>query len=469
MCLLHADLDPAHERDAGRGAAGPGVIDVCALARGVPGDSASTSGWSRPSPTPRCGPVCRPYLTGLAVVRRRGAGDDLGRRAGAVARRGRAPGAPAVVGSGGRACALPRRSRWRAGRRTRSAFDMGGTSTDVCLVREGARPASRPRRVAGLPGAAAVGGHAHHRRRWRLDRPARPGRRARRGPGRERGRASRPGLLRAGRRARDGDRRRPRARAASRPTPRSPGIGTTLDVGAARACARPRRASTAEGVVAVVERGDGAARAAGDGEQRGRPSRARAGRVRRRRSAARVRGRRRRWACATVIVPRRGRRVLRGRAADLTAPPGGGAQLAVGRGTRRAGRRARRRWPPRPAPRWSSGRGSVDDRWLDCRYAGQSHEHPGGSGRRVRRREHERRNGYRRGRPGRGRRVCGRWPRRRRRCALAELPAGWAGRWPDRWWARRSSRRGTARMWVPDGWRPGPGRSGARGSCGRRR
>ena len=57
-------------------------------------------------------------------------------------------------------------------------FDMGGTSTDVCLVLDGApAPAARAfgRRVhRAVPGAR----HPHHRRRRRVDRPARSRRRA---------------------------------------------------------------------------------------------------------------------------------------------------------------------------------------------------------------------------------------------------------------------------------------------------
>ncbi len=77
-------------------------------------------------------------------------------------------------------------------------FDMGGTSTDVCLIQGGVpEPAAGP---AGgrLPHPPAVARHPHHRRRRRLHRPHRP----RRGAGRragERRRRPRAGVLRPGR------------------------------------------------------------------------------------------------------------------------------------------------------------------------------------------------------------------------------------------------------------------------------
>ena len=91
-------------------------------------------------------------------------------------------------------------------------FDMGGTSTDVCLIRSG-----RPRTGGAAFGGRAAHTHAgarrpHHRcRRW-FDRPHRPGW----GPGRrpaERRRRARAGLLRAGRNRPYGHRRRPGRRA----------------------------------------------------------------------------------------------------------------------------------------------------------------------------------------------------------------------------------------------------------------
>ena len=72
-------------------------------------------------------------------------------------------------------------------------FDMGGTSTDVCLILDGARP-RRAAEVGGLHGALPCARRAHHRRRGRVDRPHRPGRRPR---GRAAERRRRPRALRA--------------------------------------------------------------------------------------------------------------------------------------------------------------------------------------------------------------------------------------------------------------------------------
>ena len=52
------------------------------------------------------------------------------------------------------------------------AFDMGGTSTDVCLIADGVAERTSERTVAGLPDPAADDRHPHRRRRRRLDRLA---------------------------------------------------------------------------------------------------------------------------------------------------------------------------------------------------------------------------------------------------------------------------------------------------------
>ena len=95
------------------------------------------------------------------------------------------------------------------------SFDMGGTSTDVCLVRRRPRRALDGAARRRAPDPASQRRPPHGRRRRRLDRldrrrrgaPCRAGKR-RRPPG--------PGLLRAGRYAADRHRREPPARAASR-------------------------------------------------------------------------------------------------------------------------------------------------------------------------------------------------------------------------------------------------------------
>ena len=100
-----------------------------------------------------------------------------------------------------------------AGYENALAFDMGGTSTDVCAIAGGEARREHEREVGGFPVLPADARGAHRRRRRRLDRAARRGRRAPRRP-RERGRRSRPRLLRPRRHAPDRDRREPPPRAA---------------------------------------------------------------------------------------------------------------------------------------------------------------------------------------------------------------------------------------------------------------
>ena len=217
------------------------AIDVTLLARGVARSSASTSARSPRSSTPTCGPRAARYLRGLGDARRRGAGDDVGRRAGA--RRPRPPSCPPRCCCRARpaACGPRRAAAAAAGFPDAVTFDMGGTSTDVCLV-SAARPSPPPSaRSAGFPVRLPVARRPHHRRRRRLDRPHRRRRRARRRA--RRARAPIPGPAcygRGGDRA-DGHRRRPRRSAASPPTPRSPVSARSTAAPPRRALARRRR------------------------------------------------------------------------------------------------------------------------------------------------------------------------------------------------------------------------------------
>ena len=164
-----------------------------------------------------------------------GAGDDVGRRARAASPR--RPSCPASLLLSGPAGGRARRGGRRA-RPTASpdavTFDMGGTSTDVCLV---ARRRARRRR-------RAPRGRRASRCGCRRSTSTRSAPAAVRSPARRRGRAAwsgrrsagadaGPGVLRARRDRADRDRRRPRARAhpagaafpgigASTSTPRTP-------------------------------------------------------------------------------------------------------------------------------------------------------------------------------------------------------------------------------------------------------
>ena len=90
------------------------------------------------------------------------------------------------------------------------SFDMGGTSTDVCLIQGGIPDPAPSLAVGGYPVRLPAHRHPHDRRRRRLARRHRPGRRA---PGRPPlgRRGARAGVLRAGRAGAHGHRRRRRA------------------------------------------------------------------------------------------------------------------------------------------------------------------------------------------------------------------------------------------------------------------
>ena len=246
VCLLHADLEPAHERAVAARAARPRASTSPARTRCRP-SSASTSARSRRWSTRTCGRCAAAYLQRPRRAGRRGAGDDLGRRAGAGGRRppsGRsrcccrarraACGPAAAVGRGQR---LPRRHHLRHGRHAHRRVPR----------RSAACPSPPPARVVGgypvrLPSldvhtiGAGGGSIARDRRRRRARRRAAE----RRAPSR-----ARRATAAAARRA-DGDRRRPGAGRIPAGVA-FPGLGV-LDVGAARAALdrgrrRPPRAS----------------------------------------------------------------------------------------------------------------------------------------------------------------------------------------------------------------------------------
>ena len=88
----------------------------------------------------------------------------------------------------------------RRGRRLALTFDMGGTSCDVALVRDGAPARTSATVIAGPPAAPADARRRDRLGRRRQHRLGRLGRRPARGPALG-GRAARPGRLRARRRA----------------------------------------------------------------------------------------------------------------------------------------------------------------------------------------------------------------------------------------------------------------------------
>ena len=183
VCLLHADLDPAHERAVAAGC-GPGASTSPARPTCRP-SSGSTSAPSRPSSTPTCGPGAATTCAGLdrladEVLVMTSAGglvpaDEAAELPVALLLSGPAGG---VVAGAAAAAA--------AGFADAVTFDMGGTSTDVCLVQGGVPEPAPGRMAAGFPVrlpaldihtiGAGGGSIASHRPRRR------PGRRARRAP-----------------------------------------------------------------------------------------------------------------------------------------------------------------------------------------------------------------------------------------------------------------------------------------------
>ena len=178
MCLLHADLIAGARAGGGGGAADRGATTCRARTRSRP-SSASTSARS----TTVVNAYLRPRVPRLPAAASPTLADDVLVMTSAgglvpVGDGGRAAGGAAAVGTGGRRARPARRPRLADGFPDAVTFDMGGTSTDVCLVARRRARARRPARGGRVPGPPAVARRAHDRRRRRLDRPARPGRRA---------------------------------------------------------------------------------------------------------------------------------------------------------------------------------------------------------------------------------------------------------------------------------------------------
>ncbi len=148
VCLLHSDLDPAHERAVAAELEGRG-FDVSASCDVSP----QFREYERTVTTVANAylrPTCRTYLEGLA-----GVADEVlvMTSAGGLATLDEAAGVPAALllsgpAGGVRAAAD---AAVASGWPDAVTFDMGGTSTDVCLVQGGAPEPAGERSVAGLP------------------------------------------------------------------------------------------------------------------------------------------------------------------------------------------------------------------------------------------------------------------------------------------------------------------------------
>jgi N-methylhydantoinase A/oxoprolinase/acetone carboxylase beta subunit len=148
VCLLHADLDAAHEQLVAKELAGRGLDVTCSHEV-----SPEFREYERVVTTVANAvlrPVCRDYLLGLDVLARESLvmtsegglvrAADAAERPAALLLSGPAGGVRAAAAVG-LACGYP----------DAVSFDMGGTSTDVCLVRGGVPEPAPSRIVAGYP------------------------------------------------------------------------------------------------------------------------------------------------------------------------------------------------------------------------------------------------------------------------------------------------------------------------------
>ncbi len=177
VCLLHADLNPEHERAVGAGARRAGLRRHV-LARGVARSSGSTSGSSPRSRTRSLRPKCRPYLLRIealaeSVLVMTSAGGLV-----PVSVAAELPGRAVAERAGGRCAGRDDRGRIRGlpGRGVvRHGRDEHGRLPDPW----GSARARSDARGRGASDALPVARHPHDRcRRW-IDRPARRGRRTR--------------------------------------------------------------------------------------------------------------------------------------------------------------------------------------------------------------------------------------------------------------------------------------------------
>jgi N-methylhydantoinase A len=155
VCLLHAYRHPEHERAVAAELRRrlPGAHVVCS--HEVAPELREYERASTTAADAYLAPVASRYLSGLAAV---AAGEGLPeplvmRSSGGVATVDEAAAHPAILLVSGPAAGVVGAARVAsdAGFPNAIAFDMGGTSTDVCLVRGGVAERSSERLVAGLP------------------------------------------------------------------------------------------------------------------------------------------------------------------------------------------------------------------------------------------------------------------------------------------------------------------------------
>ena len=148
VCLLHADLDADHERSVAEELRARG-LDVSASHEVAP----EFREYERTVTTvvnAFLRPVCRPYLLGLADVADQ---VEVMTSSGGLVGVERAAEVPAALLLSGPAAGVRAAAAVAAacGHPDAVSFDMGGTSTDVCLILGGAPAPAAQRTVAGLP------------------------------------------------------------------------------------------------------------------------------------------------------------------------------------------------------------------------------------------------------------------------------------------------------------------------------
>jgi N-methylhydantoinase A/oxoprolinase/acetone carboxylase beta subunit len=148
VCLLHADLDPTHERAVAAVLRARGHEVVCS--HEVSPEFREYERLVTTTADASLRAVCAPYLASLAPI---ADGVLVMTSAGGLVPLAEAAAHPARLllsgpAGGVRAAAVMSRA---CGFADAVAFDMGGTSTDVCLVQDGVHAPTSTRRVAGLP------------------------------------------------------------------------------------------------------------------------------------------------------------------------------------------------------------------------------------------------------------------------------------------------------------------------------
>jgi N-methylhydantoinase A/oxoprolinase/acetone carboxylase beta subunit len=148
LCLLHADLNPAHEAAVARELRRRGH-DV-SVSSEIAAEFREYERLVTTVVNAYLRPVCRPYLTTLARLARDVA--VLTSAGGLVPAADAADRPVALLLSGPAGGVLAAaQSAVAAGFPDAVSFDMGGTSTDVCLIRDGRPAPAAQRSVGGLP------------------------------------------------------------------------------------------------------------------------------------------------------------------------------------------------------------------------------------------------------------------------------------------------------------------------------